>query len=693
MYEKVATAPEKASTRVRPGWPIYTMAVLVAGLIAALISMFFVSEALDALGVPDPGRVTTFGLPFLRGAAWILAALSVGSYMFAAFYISPQRSDDLTTAHLTVDGHIASRTGSVAALCFSAISFVMVPLNYSDVSGFPVHQLLGPSSWDIALSQIPAAQAWFVSAWIALATGLLGLLTNAWTAQSALALGAIFMIIPEGMEGHSAAGGDHDYGTNSYLWHLVFMAIWIGGLMALVAHARRLGPDQEEAVRRYSKVALFSIIAVAVSGMIGLIIRIRPSDLLYTRYGAILMAKIIATVVLAIMGFAHREITIPRLKTEPQAFRKLAIGEIVVMALTAGVAVTMTRTPPPAPRITDLNAMQLELGYTLSHRPTFWNVFTTFRFDIMFGTIAILLAVAYWMGVRRVRARGDHWSAGKTAWWMVGCFTLFWTTSFGIGVYMPAAYSMHMVGHMMLSMVVPLLMVLGAPLTLMMTVWEPGSTDKPNPGDWAKAFTESRFVHVISIPWVSLLQFMVCFYALYLDIPFYELAISEHAGHVIMNWVFVVSGLFYFWELIGPDPIPGRPKAAIRLFWLVVSMPIHLYFGVYLMQLNTIMGEQFYLGLYLPWNPDLLADQKSGGGIAWAFGSFPLTFVLIWLFNEWRKEDKAEERAKDAEMDAVAQRKAEDPNDDELDELEAYNQMLQRYQSGAADPRSDYYRG
>ena len=65
-------------------------------------------------------------------------------------------------------------------------------------------------------------------------------------------------VVPNGLDGHSAAGGNHDYGTNSYLWHLIFLVLWIGGLMALIAHCRRLGPDTETAVARYSKLALVS---------------------------------------------------------------------------------------------------------------------------------------------------------------------------------------------------------------------------------------------------------------------------------------------------------------------------------------------------------------------------------------------------------------------------------------------------
>ena len=175
-------------------------------------------------------------------------------------------------------------------------------------------------------------------------------------------------------------------------------------------------------------------------------------------------------------------------------------------------------------------------------------------------------------------------------------------------------------------------------------------------------------MRVVTYSPVSTIQFLVFFYAMYVIEPFYELMISEHAGHVIMNAVFLLSGYFYFWELIGPDHIEGRASAKVRLAWLWVSMPFHLFMGVYLMQLGSVMGEDFYRSLELPWNPDLFKVQKDGGGIAWASGSFPLLIVFGELFMRWWREDKAETAASD--------RRADESDDEEWRQ---YNEMLAKY--------------
>ncbi|MBA4506209.1 bifunctional copper resistance protein CopD/cytochrome c oxidase assembly protein [Corynebacterium sanguinis] len=657
----------QSTAAVKVAWPFYGAALLVAALVAGTVATLFSNDSLAALGIPDPGIVTIFGLPALRATAWMCAALAAGSFLFSAFLIPPRRTgEDLNGARLSVDGVIAARTAGWASLSVCLIALLMIPLVLSDVSGTPLSQVLfAPSAWATALEQVADAQVWLGVAAIAGVVGVVALTAHSWWAQVALLIGSLVTIMPLGLTGHSATGGDHDYGTNSFLWHLVFMLLWIGALMALVAYGRRLGPHLESAARRYSQVALFSFLVMLISGLINASIRVRPEDLLQYNYGLVLIAKTVALLVLGLLGYAHRSITIPRLGTDRGAFTRLAAVEVLVMAAVTGVAVTLGRTPPPPPRTIDLSEMELQMGYNLNEPLTVTNWLGQWRFELLYSVIALLLALYYLHLVRRV----DGWRHTRTAWWLLGCATIVVTLSSGVGMHMPASYSAHMIVHMILSMAVPVLLVLGAPLTLVAAAYPAGEF---NPRMWVESFQRSRFLRVITWPPVSLAQFVFFFYILYISIPLYELMISEHAGHVIMNGVFLLSGYFYFWELIGPDHIEGRASAKVRLAWLWVSMPIHLFMGVYLMQLGVIMGEDFYNSLNLPWDPDLLADQKAGGGIAWASGSFPLTVVFAVLFYLWWREDKTETR----ELD----RRAEETDDEEW---RRYNEMLAQYtQSG-----------
>ena len=397
--QKPVQARPDAASRARSSRLLYLSFVIFAGLVGGIISLFFLADSLAALGIPDPGRLTTFGLPFFRAAAWMLMALSIGSFMASAFFIYPavpdKDNEQLNKASLTVDGHIAARTGTWAAVGAAVVALLEVPLVMSDLTGTPIAKVLNPELMGMAVGQIAASQVWLITAALAALVAIVGFVARTWAGQVGAFFLSVLLTVPLGMEGHSAAGGDHDYGTNSLLIHLFFVMLWVGGLMGLIAHGRRLGPDMGTAVRRYSAVALFSIIALAATGVVNALIRVELSDLVSTRYGLLVLSKAVLTVVLAAVGFVHRRVTIPQLERSPRLFIRVSIVEVAIMAATVGVAISMGRTPPPPPRDPNLNSMQILVGYELFEAPTAANVWTMFRFDLMFGSLGLVLAGFY----------------------------------------------------------------------------------------------------------------------------------------------------------------------------------------------------------------------------------------------------------------------------------------------------------
>ena len=234
-----------------------------------------------------------------------------------------------------------------------------------------------------------------------------------------------------------------------------------------------------------------------------------------------------------------------------------------------------------------------------------------------------------------------------------------------------------MAQHMLLGMLVPILLVLGAPVTLgLRTLPTGGRNGPPGPREWllaavhspvgAGADTSAR--HLAAVRRLLLRALLLR--------AVRRRRCTEHWAHVGMNLHFLLVGLLFFWPLVGVDPAPRRWPPAARLGIVFASVPFHAFFGVALMSANTVIGGAFYRALALPWVPDPLADQKLGGGLAWASGEIPLLLVLIALLVQWSRQDERTARRDDRRADA----------DGDAD-LTAYNAMLRRLATPADTAR------
>jgi cytochrome c oxidase assembly factor CtaG len=337
----------------------------------------------------------------------------------------------------------------------------------------------------------------------------------------------------------------------------------------------------------------------------------------------------------------------------------------VVFGLTFGIAVALGRTPPPPPPIFNPSIPAVEIGYDFAGPPTVARILFDWRFDLIFGTAAIIFAVLYLFGVRRLRRRGDTWPTGRIVAWLCGCAVLLFATSSGVGRYMPAMFSMHMAAHMMLSMLAPVLLVLGAPVTLALRALPAaGRSDPPGPREWLLAALHSRVSRFLTNPIIATVLFVAGFYGLYFG-GIFDVAASSHAAHLAMNLHFLLTGYLFYWVVIGVDPTPRPIPPLAKLGVVFASLPLHAFFGVLLMGTDVVLAGSFYESLKLYWHTDLIGDQRLGGGIAWAAGEIPLVLVLIALLGQWRRSDQRDAKR----LDRAADR------DDDAD-LAAYNAML-----------------
>ncbi|MGW9478538.1 cytochrome c oxidase assembly protein [Saccharomonospora azurea] len=653
--------------------PLLLVGSLLAIMVAVAIVVLTGGLSYGVAGLTDPGDVTRYGIMVVRVGADLSAAVCVGSLLLAAFLVPPQKS-----GMLSVDGYAAVRTAGTAAWLWFVFAIASVFFTAADGAGKPVTDVFDPVVLLNYVEAIEQPKGWLLTAALALLLALGCRLVLSWGWSVVLFGLSIGGLLPIAATGHSAAGGSHDVATNSLLFHLVGAALWVGGLIALLAHARRRGDHLPLAAARFSTIALVAWIVLGVSGVVNALVRVAPDQLLTTDYGLVVLAKVVALAVLGVFGHQHRKRSVRELADGAGGgtLVRLAAVEVLVMFVTFGLATALSRTPPPLEIAAQPSTTELLIGYDLDRALTPLGVLTEWRFDLVYGTAAIVLAAVYLAGVRRLRRRGDVWPVGRTVAWLAGCAMLLLATSSGLGRYSPAMFSIHMITHMTLNMLVPILFVLGGPVTLALRALPPAGRNRPpGPREWILALVHSPIAKALTNPVVALILFVGSFYVLYYS-GLFDVALKQHWAHVAMNAHFLVVGYTFFWPIIGIDPSPRQLPPLGKLGLLMASTPFHAFFGVILMNMQTVIGESFYRSLDLPWVDGLLTDQRVGGGIAWASGELPVLVVMVALLVQWARSDAREAKRQDRREDATGDA-----------DLAAYNAMLKQLadRGGARD--------
>ncbi|MDG9715658.1 cytochrome c oxidase assembly protein [Streptomyces sp. DH24] len=281
-----------------------------------------------------------------------------------------------------------------------------------------------------------------------------------------------------------------------------------------------------------------------------------------------------------------------------------------------------------------------------------------------FFLVACLLGLAlYGWGVVRLTRRGDKWPVGRTVAYVAGVLSVALVMCTGLNDYGMVMFSVHMVQHMVISMLSPILILLGAPITLALRSLPPAARGHKGPRELLLMLLHSRYMKIVTHPVFTIPLFIASLYALYFT-PLFDFLMGSKTGHVAMMVHFLAVGLVFFWPIMGVDPGPNRPGHLMRMLELFAGMPFHAFFGIALMMASTPMVETFRnppssLGI------DALSDQNAAGGIAWAFSEIPSVLVLIALMFQWYASDQRQAKRKD---------RAADRDGDQ--ELEAYNAYL-----------------
>ncbi|MET0590725.1 MAG: cytochrome c oxidase assembly protein [Naasia sp.] len=637
-------------------------AVLMAVALLALIAALAIGGAASAPALDDPGPLVRFGLPVVKLIVNISVAVTLGALLLVLFALPA----DSPAVGKALD--IAAATAALWAVAGAANAL----LSFLSITGIPfsIDARFG-DQLGYFLTEIEAGSTWVFTVLAAAAVTVLCFAVRNRTALVFVLALAAAGLYPLALQGHSATASDHDSAVTALWLHLVFAGLWLGGLLVLVV-LRGMLPRESltAAVSRYSTAALVCFIVVAVSGYVSAEIRIGSLDRLASPYGALVLIKVGALVAMGLIGALHRRYAITRLERESSArwFWQLALVELGFMGVATGVAAALARTVSPVPDDTGVSAdptpAQILTGAPLPPPMTVETLFTLWRPDLLWVLLCGFGIFFYLAGAVRLARRGDRWPIGRTILWTLGLLLLAYLTNGGINVYERYLFSAHMLAHMALGMMVPVLLVFGAPVTLAARAIDRRTDGSRGGREWILLAVHSKIGGILSNPVVAAVIFAGSLLVFYYT-PLFRWATVDHVGHQWMIVHFVLAGYLFAQSLVGIDPVPYRFPYPLRILLLLATMAFHAFFGLALMSGTGLLLADWYGAM--GWPTPALEDQQLGGGIAWSVGEIPTIILAIAVAIQWSRSDARESKRTD---------RSEARTGDA--ELGRYNEMLEK---------------
>ena len=580
----------------------------------------------------------------------------------------------ITFLTLDINGKVAEtnfelrKLAAVTSLIWMLSNAFFIVLTLANILNAGVSEVLQPNILRSFLLQIPLGQYLFTQLLLSILISIIIPRFDSIGTGTFLLLATLLAIVIPVFQSHSASSGSHSMAIGSLAIHVIALALWVGGVFALAF----LTPESRaHAVPRFSVLALWTAIAVVISGSVNAFIRLDFKEAWTSSYAYLVIAKVFLTAGLIVIGYLRRKNLKKLSEIRGTKFLQLILTEVVIMTVTLAIGSLLASSQPPV-REAGLSADRALsiVGVKMPPAPNLSRIFFGYEPDaLMIGLLVIAVAL-YIKGVMVLTKRGDKWPVGRTISFAVGISAVDYATSGGLGLYAHFSFSWHMVAHMTLGMIAPIAIVLGAPITLALRTLPQGrnSEERGVRGTLLSAL-HSRYSSIIVNPVGALVIFDGSLFLLYFTSLFGTL-MNTHAGHLFMNIHFLLAGFLFFHVIIGIDPNPKRPPFLVRIVTLLAAMSIHAFFSVALMSSSTLIDSGYFAALQTPGVGDLLADQNKGGAIGWAMGEIPILIALVATFIMWTRDDAREARRIDRSAERMAAM-------GQPDELAQYNKFLQ----------------
>lgn len=288
----------------------------------------------------------------------------------------------------------------------------------------------------------------------------------------------------------------------------------------------------------------------------------------------------------------------------------------------------------------------------LQPEPSFSRLFTGWEFDIFFLGPLALVVWGYWSGVRHVNRKHplSPVPRRRVVFFGLGVLALILAISSPMAVYDTDLFAAHMWQHMLLTLVAPPLLLLGAPITLALRASSPRVRRQ-----YLLPILHSFPVKALAFPVVAWIIFAATMWGSHF-LPIFNAALENIWLHRLEHFWYVSAALLFWWPVVGADPSPWRMPHPIRMLYVFLQMPQNSFLALAIYSASTPLYPH-YESLGRTWGPTPLFDQQLAGVTMWVFGDMLFLVALGFIAYGWVK---AEERSTKREDAAIARQRAAD---------------------------------
>ncbi len=256
--------------------------------------------------------------------------------------------------------------------------------------------------------------------------------------------------------------------------------------------------------------------------------------------------------------------------------------------------------------------------------------------------LALTAATCGWL-LRRVTrgAHPGHVAPRRICFLAASLVVAFLALESPLGFYADRNFSVHMIQHLLLTLVVAPLFVLSAPITLALQGATPGVRQ-----NLLLPLLHSRGARVVANPLVSWGIFALALPLSHVP-AFYDLTLRNEAWHGLEHLVLLFSATLFWWPVVAVDPMPSRISHPARLLYLFLIMPVMTFTGLAIYNATHVLYPH-YAAVADHAHFSALSDQHLAGALMWEAGMFLIVPALGAVLIDWMNRDEKETARDDA---------------------------------------------